>query len=76
MRLMTGSTLSLGVRRMSIFELFRHPCVAFEADARGTLIEQPGHIRGMRIMAGQSLSFFNRDMHHTLAVFIGHFGVA
>ena len=76
MRLMTGVTLSLGVWRMRIFEFFGQPCVTIEADARGCALEKPGNIRGMRGMAVQALTLFNRGMYHTLVLFIGHLGVA
>ena len=74
MRLMAGGALSLGVGFMCILELLWHPGVAVEADARGTLIKQPGHIRGMRIVAAQALSTFNRSMHHAL-LFIDKIGM-
>lgn len=77
MRLMAGGALSLGVGHMCILEFLWHPGVAVEADARGTIIEQPGHIRGMRVVAAQALSTFNRSMHHALLIIdkIGMTGV-
>ena len=75
MRLVAGGALSLGVGRMGILELLWHPGVAVEADARGTLTEQSGHIRGMRIVAVQALSLSNRSMYHALQ-FIYKIGVA
>jgi len=51
MRLMAGVTLSLSVWHMGILEFLGHFGVAVETEIRGPLIEQPGNIRGMRIVA-------------------------
>ena len=72
---MAGSALSLGVRRMSSFEFSGHAGVAVEANIRGTPIEQPLHIRGMRIVAAQAFALFYRGMHHALVLFFGRLGV-
>jgi len=76
MRLMAGVAPPLGVRCMGILELPGHPGVAFKADIRGTLGEQPGMIRGMWFMTAQALSLFNREVDQALALFVIRFSVA
>jgi len=76
MGLMTGVALSLGIGCMGIFELLWQPGVAGEADFRRAVVEQPGLVRGVRIMATQTFALLNRFMYHPLALFFGRFSMA
>lgn len=75
MWLMAGKTLPLGEGRVGILGLAGQIGVALDAQYRGRISKQTRLIRGVGIVAAQTLPLLHRHVHHTLPLFVSLLGM-